>query len=84
MDTSTILNFLIGTVTIIVNICIAIYNVGKNRKIYEIEPIINGSKENVNEKLKSGDYTILYVGPGKLIEQTTYILGKVNQRDKKK
>lgn len=37
MDTSTILTFLAGIVTIIVNICIAIYNVGKNRKIYEIE-----------------------------------------------
>jgi hypothetical protein len=62
-----------------VNICIAIYNVGKNRKIYEIEPMVNGTRENVNEKLKSDDYAILYVGPGKQLEQTTYILGKLSQ-----
>lgn len=79
MDTSIILAFLVGIVTIIVNICIAIYNVGKNRKIYEIEPMVNGTRENVNVKLKSGDYTILYVGPGKQTEQTTYILGKLTQ-----
>ena len=79
MNTLTILTFFIGILTIVVNICIAIYNVGKNRKIYEIDPMINGSKETVNEKLRSKDYTILYVGPGKQIEQTTYILGKVSK-----
>ena len=79
MDTSTILTFLVGIVTIIVNICIAIYNIGKNRKIYEIEPMVDGTRENVNEKLKSGDYAILYVGQGQHIEKTTYILGKLTQ-----
>jgi len=82
MNPFNILIIIISLATIIVNICIAIYNVGKNRKIYEIEPIANGTRENVNEKLKSGDYAILYVGPGKLLEQTTYILGKLSQGGK--
>jgi len=48
MDTSIILTFLVGIATIIVNICIAIYNVGKNRKIYAIAKIDTNSTEAVN------------------------------------
>jgi len=53
MTVVNILTIFIGLATIIANICIAIYNVGKNRKIYEIENLSNVS--DVNKKLENGD-----------------------------
>ena len=73
MFTFSILTILVGIITIIVNIGIAIYNAGKNRKIYEIETISTNSPESVNQKLKKGDYTILYVGPGNHINSRYYV-----------
>lgn len=69
-----ILTIFVGVVSIIVNIWIAKYNVGKNRVIYEI---IQVNSNDVNQKLNSGDYTILYVGRDNW-DKTIYTLGKVN------
>lgn len=80
MNTFNIYTFLIGIVTIVVNVYIAIYNVGKNRKIYEIDQIFSNDKEAVNKKLRSDDYTILYVGAGEREKEKIYLLGKLTER----
>lgn len=80
----------IGVVTVIVNILIALgniivlkINVGKNRTIYESEEITVNilEKKNfkpLNEKLSSGNYTILNVmqESNPLVEH--FIIGKIN------
>lgn len=79
MGIFNILTIFIGLATIIANICIARYNAGKNRKIYEIENLNNTA--DVNKRLENGDYTILYVGADfKLVDKVTYILGRVGSR----
>lgn len=79
MGVFNILTIFIGLATIIANICIAIYNAGENRKIYEIENLSNAS--DVNKRLENGDYTILYVGADfKLVDKVIYILGRVGSR----
>lgn len=78
MSLFNILTIFIGLTTIITNICIARYNAGKNRTIYEIENLSNIS--DVNKKLVSGDYAVLYVGADfKLIDKVVYILGRVRR-----
>ena len=77
----------IGIVSVIANIGIAIYNIGKNRTIYEVERILVYSNnverdENalVRPKLSTGEYTVLHVqqlAPGKDI--LIYILGKIKR-----
>ncbi len=84
MNIFSILIISVGIITIIVNIWIAKYNVGKNRKIYTIKTVEASKEEVVNQKLQSGDYTILYVGPGRQNDSKLYVLGQLNSGEKRK
>jgi hypothetical protein len=77
-----IINIIVAIAGIVVNIWIAKYNAGKNRKIYEIKPFFvgpgKGKLEDVNEALKSGDWTILHIGQDlKDIRSVDYVLGRL-------
>ena len=81
--TLNIVTIIVAIVSILVNIGIARYNIGKNRKIFEIITINDDSGKNVNKTLNSGDYTILHVSPcNKDIGSKTYVLGKLNSKNK--
>ena len=86
MNTFSLITIIVGIATIIVNILIAKYNVGKNRKIYGIKTVDTNDEKNVNKILQNEDYTILHVGPGKQVNTKIYVLGKLNSggRDKNK
>jgi len=76
-----VLTILIGVATIVGNIWIARYNVGKNRTVYEVETLsIGGIKtmEDINKKLNKGNYTILQVGQDlRNCNKVQYTLGRV-------
>jgi len=72
----------IGILTILGNIGIALYNVGKNRKIYKIKTISTNDPKDVNKILGNGDYTILHVGHGDEMQSKIYVLGKLNSKKK--
>ena len=72
-----IFTIIINVVSIVVNIGIARYNVGKNRKIYEVKTISTLGVDDINKELKKGDYTILSVGQGNHIGAVMYVLGKL-------
>ena len=76
------MTIVIGILAILVNIGIALYNIGKNRKIYEITTISTNSPKEVNKILGNGDYTILHVGPGDQVKSKIYVLGKLNSKKK--
>lgn len=74
----------IGIMTIIVNICIAIYNVGKHRIIYDIEEVrVDRTSENylakLKDKLNEAKYTILNVFQDNERKTTLYTLGKTGK-----
>lgn len=73
------LSAIVGILTIIVNILIARYNVGKNRKIYEVRTLSVLGTNDINKELKNGDYTILHVEPGNHIGAIMYVLGKLRK-----
>lgn len=73
------LSTIIGILTMIVNILIARYNVGKNRKIYEVKTLSVLGTNDINKELKNGDYAILHVGPGNHIGAVMYVLGKLRK-----
>jgi hypothetical protein len=76
----------VGIVTIIVNICISIYNRGKNRTIYDVEEIhvdrtlSKDSLLKLKEKLNKAEYTILNVFQNDVKKTTLYTLGKIKNK----
>lgn len=89
MYTSTIifntLTILVGIGSIIVNIWMTRYNVGKNRIIYDVEEIMvdktkSNCFENLNKKLNVGEYTVLNTYQDKGDSQTRiFVLGKIKK-----
>jgi len=84
MEKLSYLPSFIGIISIIVNICIVIYNVGKNRIIYDIEEIrtdrtLKNYLEKLKDKLKGSQYTILNVFQDNERKTTLYTLGKVKR-----
>jgi len=91
MDINTFnsITIIIGFITILVNIGIAIYNIGKNRIIYDVKEIIintgagKGCFDKLRSELNKGEFTILtsYLDPGDSRHHTkVYVLGKVRKR----
>lgn len=78
---------IIGIGSIIANIWITRYNMGKNRLIYDIERIISSGdhknreeEEKIRPKLKSGEYTVLNIfQDAGNSRNTVYILGKIKE-----
>lgn len=85
MNIFSIITIIVGILTILVNIMIAKYNLGKNRKIYEIKTVETNDEKEVNKLLQNEDYTILHIGAGRSFLNKIYVLGKLNsgRRDKK-
>jgi len=88
MDTGfvafNILTIFIGIGSIIANIYIARYNVGKNRTIYDVEEIMVERKATVKlkDKLNTGEFTILtsYPNPSDGYKKSSiYVLGKIKK-----
>ena len=86
MKISLDLTLLLNLVAIIVNIFIAIYNIGKNRIIYEVEEVgiskdDSNSMLELNKKLSSGKYTILNtqqdMGNTRMYK---YVLGRIKNK----
>ncbi|MFA5090478.1 MAG: hypothetical protein WC510_05575 [Candidatus Omnitrophota bacterium] len=76
----TIVTFIVGLLTITVNIGITWYNKGKNRNIYEVKVVVvEGNKtESINTLLKDGRYTVLFAGQDSSnTRMIRYVLGKV-------
>jgi len=83
-----ILTILIGIGSIIANIWIARYNIGKNRTIYDVEKIPDwdrGLARAIRPKLKSGEYTILNIFQDKgNTSNLICILGKIKKNEEVK
>ena len=85
MNIVSVLTMVVGVGSIIANIWIAIYNVGKNRTIYEIEEVVvsapmRGTQE-INKKLSRGEYTVLDIHEDTAdICSKIYILGKTKAK----
>jgi hypothetical protein len=76
----------IGIITIVVNVCIACYNVGKNRAIYDVrlESFVENNKPQekaLSDLLSTGKYTILITEKMDLAsgDKYTYHLGKIKK-----
>lgn len=75
-----IVTFIVGLLTIAVNIGITWYNRGKYRNIYEVKVVVTeGDKiESLNNLLKDGRYTVLFTGQDfGNTRMTRYVLGIV-------
>jgi hypothetical protein len=75
-----IVTYIIGLLTIVVNIGVTLYNKGKNRNIYEVKiAVIEGDKVGlINNLLKDGKYTVLFAGQDfNNTRMTRYVLGRV-------
>ena len=73
---------IVGLLTIGVNIWITRSNAGKNRIIYEVNEAFtaDGKTEQVNNLLKLGEYTVLFVGQNlSNRSELKYVLGRVQQ-----
>lgn len=77
MSVFNILTIVVGVASIIANIFIAQYNIGRNRKIYEIITMNSLDLINVNKALKNGDYTILHVSQANQTGAHTFVLGRI-------
>lgn len=73
------LTVIVGILTMIVNIFIARYNVGKNRKIYGVKTIAVLGVDEVNKELQNGEYTILHVEPTNQRGGIMYVLDKLRK-----
>lgn len=79
-----ILTIFIGIATIIANIWIARYNIGKNRIIYSTEEITIHTNQKdcfkkLNAKLSTGTYTILTTyQDARNTRNNIYVVGEVN------
>lgn len=78
------MEIIIGVMTVIINILIAKYNVGKNRIIYDVEEIrvdrtLPNYLEELRNKLKKSEYTILNVFQDNVHKTSLYTIGKVKK-----
>lgn len=73
------ITIVVSVISIVVNILIARYNVGKNRKIYGVKTIASLDLNDVNEELENGDYTILHVSQANQIGAHTFLLGRIKK-----